>query len=102
MRAKGSFDLLALVESEESRVDEDAGELIANRAVHERRGDRGIDTARQAADHARLSHLLRDLRHLVIDERAGGPRWLGAAHLEEKVRDHFAAARRVRHFGVKL
>ena len=44
--AEGPLNLLALVESQQSRVHEDAGELIADGAVHERRGDRRIHTAR--------------------------------------------------------
>ena len=53
VRAERALDLLALVQPQQARVDEDAGELVADRAVHERRGDRRVDAARQPADHAR-------------------------------------------------
>ena len=39
MRAKGSLYLLALVQTQQPRVDENAGELVADRAVHQRGGD---------------------------------------------------------------
>ena len=41
-------------------VDEDAGELLADRFVDQHRGDRRIDAAGQPADHAALADLLAD------------------------------------------
>ncbi len=52
-----ALDLLRLVLAQQAVVDEDAVEPIADRAVHERRGDRGIDAAREAADHVRAADL---------------------------------------------
>ena len=40
-------------------IDEDAGELVADRLVEQHGGDRGIDAAREAADHAALADLAR-------------------------------------------
>ena len=65
VRAERPLDLLALVQAQQPRVDEDAGELIADRAMHQRRGDRRIDAARQAADHARVADQLANLRDLA-------------------------------------
>ena len=42
---EGALHLVALVESQEPRVHEDAGESIADRPVHERGGDRRIHPA---------------------------------------------------------
>ena len=53
VRVERALHLLALVQPQQARVDEHAGELIADRPMHERRGDRRVDAARQAADHAR-------------------------------------------------
>src|SRR5436190_1480946 len=64
MGSERALDLLALVETKQSGVDKDAGELIADRAVDERRGDRGVDAAREAADDARRTHHVANLRHL--------------------------------------
>ena len=44
--------LLRLAVAQQAGVDEDAGELVADRLVHEQGGDRRIDAAREAADHA--------------------------------------------------
>ena len=60
------FDLPGLVLPEHSGVDEDADELIADRLVHQRGGDGGIDPAGQPADDA----LGADLRADVGDPRS--------------------------------
>jgi hypothetical protein len=94
--------LLALVQTQQPRIDEDAGELIADRAMHERRGHRRIDAARQAADHLRAANLLPNLADLVLDERARSPARRRTADVEQKIRDQLPAPRRVRHLRVKL
>ena len=48
--AEGLLDLLRFAEPQQSGVDEDADELIADRLVHDRGGNRGVDSAGQAAD----------------------------------------------------
>ena len=50
--AEGLDDLLGLVHAHQAVVDEDAGELLADRPVDEQRRDRGVDAAGEAADHA--------------------------------------------------
>src|ERR1700722_5536115 len=42
---EGLYDLFALVLAHQTVVNEHAGELIADRAVHEQCGDRGVDAA---------------------------------------------------------
>ena len=42
--------LLRLVLAQQAVVDEHAGELVADRLVHEQRRDRGVDAAREPAD----------------------------------------------------
>ena len=44
--------LLGFAEPQQPGVDEHARELVADGLVHERGGDRGVDAARQPADHA--------------------------------------------------
>jgi hypothetical protein len=53
--------LVRLVEAHQAVVDEDAGQLLADRLMDEDGGDGGIDPARQAADDAVEAHLLLDL-----------------------------------------
>ena len=43
--------LLGFAEAQQAGVDEHARELVADGLVHERGRDRGVDAARQAADH---------------------------------------------------
>src|SRR5690606_30744281 len=57
---EGPLDGLALARTQEPRIDEDVGELIADGAVHEGSGDAGIDATRKAADHLRVADPLAD------------------------------------------
>jgi hypothetical protein len=50
---------VALVEAQQAVVDEHAGELVADGAVDQGRGHRGIDAAGQAQDHFLVADLLR-------------------------------------------
>ena len=50
--AEGAHDLLGLVEAQHAVVDEDARELVADRAVQQRGDDAGVHAAGQAADDA--------------------------------------------------
>src|SRR5687768_14166275 len=60
MAAEEIDDLARLVLAQEAMIDEDAGELIADRFMDEERGDGGIDAAGEAADDAPPPHLLAD------------------------------------------
>ena len=50
--AERLLHLLGLAQAQQPRVDEHAHELIADRLVHERGRDRGVDAAREPADDA--------------------------------------------------
>ena len=52
--------LLGLVLAHHAVVDEDAGEPVADRAVDEQRGGRGVDAAGEPADRAGLADLRPD------------------------------------------
>ena len=103
VRPERALDLLALVQPQQPVVDEHAGELIADRAMDERRRDRRIDAARQAADHARRCRPARGSFGSRSSTNAPGVQ-LGSASTdaEQKVRDQLAAARRVRDLGMEL
>jgi hypothetical protein len=83
-------------------VDEDAGELVADRAVHERAAtDESTPPDRPQMTCA--SPTCSRMRSMcLVDERAGRPRRLAAADAEREVRQDLVAARRVRHFGMEL
>ena len=81
--AEPLLDLVRLVVPQQPVVDEDARQTIADRAVHQHRGDGGIHAARQAADHlAGRAHLLPDALGRFLDERGDRPVAAAAAHVE--------------------
>ena len=96
------LDLLALVLPQQPVVDEDADELVADRLVHERRGDRGVDAAGEAADHAAGADLLADARDLLGDDVAAVPVGRKARRLVQEVLDHALAVVGVLDLGVPL
>ena len=65
-------DLLGLALAQQAVVDEDAGELVADRLVDQHRGDRRIDAAGEAADHPALADLRADALDRLVAE--GGHR----------------------------
>ena len=95
-------DLLGLVEAQQAVVDEDAGELVADRLVDQHGGDRAVDAAGQAADDAALADLGADLGDLGGAEVGHAPVARQAGDAAHEVADQLAALRRVRHLGVEL
>ena len=95
-------DLLGLVLSQQPVVDEHAGELVADRAVHERRGHGGVDAARQPADDAALADLGADPLDLLVDHRRGRPALAAAGDLAQEPLEDLGAVGRVDDLGVEL
>ena len=95
-------DLLGLVRAHEAVVDEDAGELVADRLVDEQGGDCGVDAAGEPAEHALRADLRADPLDLLLDHggRRPGGRRIGDA--VEEVLQHVLAVRRVDDLGVEL
>ena len=71
--AEGLDDLLGLVLAHQAVVDEDAGELVADRPVDERRRGRRVDAAGEAADDAAVADLGADPLDLLVDHRGRRP-----------------------------
>ena len=84
--AEQRHHLLGLGEPHQAVVDEHAGELLADRLVDQHRGDRGVDAARQAADHPALADLRADLLDRLLLEGAHGPVAAQPAILRTKLR----------------
>ena len=59
MVAERLDDPRRLVLAQEAVVDEDAGQLVADRPVHEQRRHRRVDAAREATEHAALTRSVR-------------------------------------------
>ena len=83
-------------------IDEDAGELLADRLVDEHRGDGGIDTAGQSADHLALADLAADLFDRLLLERAHGPVAGAPGNLAHEIAQDGGAVRGVHDFKMKL
>jgi hypothetical protein len=67
--AERGLDLLPLVQPKQAVIDEDAGEPLADRPVHQCRRHTGIDPAGESADHAGgRAHHLTDFRDFRLDE----------------------------------
>ena len=75
-------DLARLVRAHEAVVDEDARQLVADRFVHEQRGDRRVDAARQRAENSLRADLGADPLDLLLDHRRGRP---GRRHVGDPV-----------------
>ena len=83
-------------------VDEDAGELIADRLVDQRRGDRRIDTAGEPEKHGVASHLCADRGDGFAFVIAHVPVFAAAADLVREAREDRRALFRVRDLGMEL
>ena len=77
--AERLLHLLGLVEPQQAGVDEHARELVADRLVHERGRDRGVDAAGQPADDPLGADLRADLVDGLLDDRRVRPRGPAAA-----------------------
>ena len=102
MAAERLLDLLWFSLPVESVIDEDAGELIADGAVDEERGDRGVDPARERAQDLGVSHLCADPPDRVLDDVERRPIGQEAAALVEEALQDVLPPRRVRHLGMEL
>ena len=94
--------LLGLVLAHQPVVDEHAGELVADRAVDERRGGRRVDAAREPADHAGVADLRADPLDLLVDHRGRRPVRLAAGDLAQEAVEDLLAVGRVDDLGVEL
>ena len=83
---EGLFDLVPLVQPEQSMIDEDAGEPVADGAVDQDGRHRGVHPARQPADHPRgRARPSRWIRATSLSTKwPGGPVGRAAADLEEE------------------
>ena len=94
--------LLGLVLAQQPVVDEDARELVADRLVHEQRGDGGVDPAREPADHPLAADLRADALDLLLDDGGRRPRGRRAGDVVEEPLQDLLAVRRVHDLGVEL
>ena len=99
---EGFHDLLGFVESQQTIVDKDTGELIANRAMDQRSGDRRINTARQPQNNFFVAHLGTDLLNGLFHIVRHGPVSSAATDVVYETGEHLFALQRMGHFRVEL
>ena len=95
-------DAVALATTEQAVVDEDAGQLIADGAVHERGGDGRVDATAERADDLAVADLPTQGVDGHLDERRSAPGSGATADVDEEVAQDVATQRGVRDLGVEL
>ncbi len=83
-------------------VDVDAGQLVADGPMDQRRSDSAVDAARQGADHVPLADSFADLGHRRLDQVRGGPVRTRTGNAHHEVAQHIAADRGVDDLGMEL
>ena len=92
-----------LLEAQQPVVHEAAVQAVADRAVHERRGDGAVHAARERADDVRIrTHRLLHDGDLLVQHVLHGPARGEAGDVEQEALDGLEPALAVRHLGVVL
>ena len=94
--------LLGLVQAQQAVIDEHAGQLVADRPVDQRRGDRRIDAAGQARGSLRRRRPARGSRDRLADVVVHVPVVAAAADVVREAREDRRALLRVRDFRMEL
>ena len=100
--AEGRLDLGALVVAHQAVVDEHAGELVADRPVHQRGRDRGVHPAGQPAEDGAVPDLGADPLDQVLDDVERRPRRGDAGAVLEEAAQDLLAVGGVADLGVEL
>ena len=102
MLAEQADDLFGFALPQQAVIDEDAGQLVADRLVDEQRRDRRIDSARQAAEHAFAADLGADFGDLGGAEARHRPCRIDPGNVLHEVGEKLAAVGGVDDLGVEL
>ena len=95
-------DLPRLALAQQPMVHEDAGQLLADRFVDQKRGHGGVDAARQTADDTAAGHLIANARHLRLAKLRHAPIPRTAGDLAHEIGDQRGPLGRMHHFGMEL
>ena len=96
-------DLVGLVLAHQAGVDVHTRQSIADRLVHQRSRNRGVDTTGERTNNAALiANLLTDEVYLGVDNASHRPRLRRIATVGQEPFDHLLAVRGVNHLGVVL
>jgi hypothetical protein len=99
---KGVHHLLGFVEAQQAVIDEDAGQLVADRAVDQRRRHRRIDAARKAENDLLAAHLRTNPVDCLGDVIGHVPVVSAAADVAHEAADDFLALEGVGDLGMEL
>ena len=91
MPAKKPLDGFRLARAQQSVIDKNAGQLIADGLMHQRRGHRRIHTATETQDDAAFTDLLANLAARTFNERTHRPlRFTTANSMNEIFENHLS------------
>ena len=97
-----ALHLLALAGAQQSVVDEHTGQPVADGALHQGGGDRGVDAAGQPADRPAVADLGAHLLDEGVGDVGGCPCRVDAGEFVQEPAEHLLAVRGVHHLGVVL
>src|SRR2546426_12713124 len=92
--------LVGLIRAQETAVDKDARQAVADRARDKRRGNCRVDPAGERADRMAVTDACPYLGDRLLDERGRRPVAGRAAHAIEEVAQDLRAVRRVPDLGM--
>ena len=101
MAAEEAHDLLRLARPQQAGVDKDAGQLVADRFVQQRRRNRGIDPTGEAAYDFGLADLPPDPVDRLAAEQRHRPVTPAAGHSVGEIAQQLGALRRVHDLGME-
>ena len=93
---------LAFVQAQQPVIDEDAGELVADRFVDQHGGNRAVDATGQPANYPALADLLADLLDRLVLVGAHGPVAAALRDLANEIAQKLRPLRRVHHLKMEL
>ena len=102
MGRKGLLDLLTLAGTQHPVIDENTGQLIADRTMRQSRCHRRIHPTAQGTNHPLRPDLLTNLLHSSVDIRAHRPGRFAAADVVDKILENRGTFGGMGYLGVKL
>jgi len=100
--AERVLDLIGLARPHEPGVHEDAGELVTDGLVDERRRDGRVDPSAERTEHPLGADLRLDGAHLLLDDRHVRPGRKAPARIEQEPFEDLTASLGVHHLGMEL
>ena len=100
--AKHVHNLLGFVQTQQTVVHEDAGQVFTDGAVQQHRGYGGVHAAGEAEDHFVITNLLADTLHGIVDDFCRGPQGFTLADVTHEALQHAHTLTGVGHFRVEL